>query len=117
VVWKSGGRTYVFVTNDSGTVAYTLSGRRLHAAWQNGTPGTSPVLAGGLLYVYDEVHGKLRVLRPRTGATVATLPAARGHWNSPIVIGGRVILPVGGGTLAPDQVTSGRVFIYHLPGR
>lgn len=117
VVWKSGGRTYVFVANDSGTEAYVLSGRRLQVAWQDGAPGTSPVLAGGLLYVYDEVHGRLRVRRPTTGATVAALPAARGHWNSPIVIGGRVILPVGGGTLGPDHVTSGRVFIYHLPGR
>jgi outer membrane protein assembly factor BamB len=112
-----GGRPYVFVANDSGTAAYVLSGRRLHRAWEDGTPGTSPVLAGGLLYIYDEVHGTLRVLRPTSGATVATLPAARGHWNSPIVIGGRVILPVGGGTLGPDHVTQGRVFIYHLPGR
>ena len=116
-VWNTGSRTYLFVANDSGTAAYLLSGRRLHVAWKNGSPGTSPVLAGGLLYVYDEVDGTLRVLRPATGGTVATLPAANGHWNSPIVVGGRVILPVGGGTEGPDHVTSGRVFIYHLPGR
>ena len=116
-VWNTGSRTYVFVANDSGTAAYQLSGRRLHVAWQDGTPGTSPVLAGGLLYVYDEVDGTLRVLRPATGGTVAALPAAKGHWNSPIVVGGRVILPVGGGTEGPDHVTSGRVFIYHLTGR
>ncbi len=114
-VWTGGGRTYVFVANDSGTEAYVLSGRRLHVAWQDGTPGTSPVIAGGLLYVYDEVDGTLRVLRPTTGGTATTLPAAGGHWNSPIVVGGRVILPVGGST--PDDAQSGRVFIYHLPGR
>jgi outer membrane protein assembly factor BamB len=116
-VWTGDGRTYVFVANDSGTAAYVLGGRRLHVAWQDGTPGTSPVIAGGLLYIYDEVDGTLRVLRLTTGGTVATLPAARGHWNSPIVVGGRVILPVGGGTEGPDRVASGRVFIYHLPGR
>jgi outer membrane protein assembly factor BamB len=112
-----GGRTYLFVANDAGTAAYVLSGRRLHVAWQDGTAGTSPVVAGGLLYVYDEVDGTLRVLQPTTGRTVATLPAAHGHWNSPIVVGGRVILPVGGGTEGPDHVTSGKVIIYHLPGR
>jgi outer membrane protein assembly factor BamB len=116
-VWTAGGRTYVFVANDSGTAAYVLGGRRLHPVWEDGTAGTSPVLAGGLLYVYDEVDGTLRVLRPATGGTVATLAAASGHWNSPIVVGGRVILPVGGGTEGPDHLTSGRVFIYHLPGR
>jgi outer membrane protein assembly factor BamB len=116
-VWTASGRTYVFAANDAGTAGYVLSGRRLHKAWEHGAPGTSPVLAGGLLYVYDEIGGTLRVLRPATGATVAALPAASGHWNSPIVVGGRVILPVGGGTEGPDHVTSGRVLIYHLPGR
>jgi hypothetical protein len=116
-VWTTSGRTYVFVSNDAGTAGYLLSGRRLHKVWEDGTPGTSPVLAGGLLYVYDGIGGTLRVLRPTTGGTVTTLPAASGHWNSPIVVGGRVILPVGGGTEGPEQVTSGRVFIYHLAGR
>ncbi len=116
-VWSGPGRTYMFVANDAGTAAYVLSGRRLRVAWQDGTAGTSPVVAGGLLYIYDEVDGTLRVLEPTTGAAVATLPAARGHWNSPIVVGGRVILPVGGGTLGPDRVSSGQVIIYHLPGR
>lgn len=113
-VWTQSGRTYVFVADGSGTSAYTLSGARLHVAWQDGSAGTSPVVAGGLLYVYDP-GGKLRVLAPTSGRTVATLRAASGHWSSPIVVGGRVILPVGGST--PDDATSGTVFIYHLPGR
>jgi outer membrane protein assembly factor BamB len=113
-VWSSGGTTYVFVANGSGTAAYRLSGGRLRIAWQDGSSGTSPVVAGGLLYVYDP-GGTLRVLAPASGRTIATLPAAAGHWSSPIVVGGRVILPVGGST--PDDATSGRVFIYHLPGR
>jgi hypothetical protein len=113
-VWSSGGITYAFVADGSGTAGYQLSGGRLRIAWQDGDSGTSPVVAGGLLYVYDP-DGTLRVLAPASGRTIATLPAAPGHWSSPIVVGARVILPVGGST--PDDATSGSVFIYHLPGQ
>jgi hypothetical protein len=115
-VWSQHGGAYVFVADDSGTAAYVVAGRhpRLRLAWQNSTPGTSPVLAGGLLYVYDELDGVLKVYGPRTGRTLASLPAAAGHWNSPIVVGGRIILPVGS---YHDQLTTGTVLIYHLPGR
>lgn len=116
-VWKRGGRTYAFVADDSGTSAYVLRGRRPHlaVAWHKGTAGTSPVLAGGLLYVYDESDGVLKVYDPTSGRTLASLPASGGHWSSPIVIGGRVILPVGGST--NDDASSAKVYIYHLPGR
>jgi PQQ-like domain len=114
-VWRHGGRTWLFVADDSGTAAYVLRGGRLHVAWQDGSGGTSPVLAGGLLYIYDGGAGTLRILHPASGATVATLPAAKGHWSSPIVVGGRVILAVGGSTA--DDATSGVVFVYHLAGR
>jgi outer membrane protein assembly factor BamB len=110
VVWHD----LVFVADDSGTTAYRLSGRRLRVAWQDRIAGTSPVVAGGLLYVYDP-GGKLVILDPSSGRQVAALPAAAGHWSSPIVVGGRVILPVGGST--SDRATSGTVFVYHLPGR
>ena len=114
-VWQHAGRPWLFVADDSGTAAYVLSNGRLHQVWQDGSAGTSPVVAGGLLYVYDELSGRLRILRPASGATVATLPAADGHWSSPIVLGGRIILPVGG-SIANDA-TSGVVFVYHVPGR
>jgi hypothetical protein len=52
---------------------------------------------------------------PASGRSLASLPAAPGHWSSPIVVGGRVILPVGGSSA--DNATSGTVLIYHLPGR
>jgi outer membrane protein assembly factor BamB len=106
---------HVFVADDSGTAAYVLRRGRLHVAWQDGSGGSSPVVAGGLLYVYDQGAGTLRILRPSSGATVATLPAAPGHWSSPIVVGGRVILAVGGSP--SDNATSGTVFVYHLAGR
>jgi hypothetical protein len=116
-VWSHRGGPYVFVATGSGTVAYVLRfGRRPHLAiaWQNGTSGTSPMIAGGLLYVYDQSGGALNVYRPASGRRVASLGASGGHWNSPIAIGGRVILPTGN---ANDHSTSGEIFIYHLPGR
>jgi hypothetical protein len=116
-VWSHRGGPYVFVADNSGTAAYVLRiGRRPHLAiaWQNGTSGTSPVLAGGLLYVFDPNGGALNVYRPASGRRVASLGASGGHWNSPIAVGGRVILPTGD---ANDHSTSGEIFIYHLPGR
>ncbi len=109
-----GGMTYVFVTTSAGTGAYRLAGRRLHRVWQDSTPGTSPIIAGGLLYVYDETRGALIVRVPRTGRQLASLPVGQGHWNSPIVVGGRIILPTGS---ANDRSDSGTLDIYHLPGR
>jgi hypothetical protein len=41
------------------------------------------------------------------------LPAEAGHWNSPIVVGGRIILPEGSYFSHSD---SGTIDIYHLPG-
>jgi outer membrane protein assembly factor BamB len=108
------GRTYVFVATADGTGAYRLVGRRLRRVWQDSTPGTSPVVAGGLVYVYDQTHGALIVRAPRTGHQLASLPVGQGHWNSPIVVGGRIILPTGN---ANDHGSSGVLDIYHLPGR
>ena len=114
-VWAHRGQTYLFVADDSGTTAYVLGGdRRLHVAWQNGTPGTSPVVAGGLLYIYDEVDGGVVVRQPTTGRMLISLPVGTGHWNSPIAVGGRVIVPEGS---YQDHATSGVLDIYHLPGR
>jgi hypothetical protein len=117
LVWSHAGRSYVFVADGSGTAAYVLglvNGRpRLATVWQNGTGGTSPVLAGGLLYVYDP-GGALNVYRPASGRRVASLQAAGGHWNSPIAVGGRVILPTGD---ANAHSTGGEIFIYHVRGR
>ena len=69
------------------------------------------MIAGGLLYVYDP-GGALDVYCRRGGRRLASLPAGGGHWNSPIVVGGRVILPVGN---ANDHATSGTLDIFHLP--
>ncbi len=87
--------TWLFVSDFGATAGYRLSGGRLRLAWRQRFGGTSPVVAGGLLYVYDPSGGALRVLRPQTGAVIATLPAGSGHWNSPIVLNGHIVLPEG----------------------
>jgi outer membrane protein assembly factor BamB len=116
-VWSSGGRIYVYVATESGTSAYQLVGGahpRLRVAWQNPTAGTSPVVAGGLLYVYNEQDGALLIRNAASGAQIRSLPVPTGHWNSPIVVGGRIILPTG--AYASTAATS-TIAIYHLPGR
>jgi hypothetical protein len=107
-VWRAHGVVRLFVANDYGTWAYVLRRGRLRVAWRRGDAGTSPVLAGGLLYVYNP-SGGLNVLRPATGSLVARLPAGVGHWNSPIVTDGRIALPEGD---ANDHNTSGVLNIY-----
>jgi outer membrane protein assembly factor BamB len=107
-VWSSGSRTLVAVANDQGTAVYRLHGRRLALVWRNGTGGTSPIEAGGLLYVYDP-QGGLDVYRAGSPKPLATLAAGAGHWSSPIVAAGRIVLPEGN---ANDHLTHGVLDIW-----
>ena len=93
-VWRKDGATWLFAADGGATAAWMLKDRRLVAAWRNDHGGTSPVLAGGLLYVFDP-GGKLRVYQPDTGAELAALECGGGHWNSAIVVDGRIALPEG----------------------
>jgi hypothetical protein len=108
-VWSAGGRTLVAVANDSGTALYRLRNRKLALVWTNGTGGTSPVEAGGLLYVYDPHGSGLHVYRASSPRPVATLAAGSGHWNSPIVVDGRITVPEGN---ANDHLTHGVLDIW-----
>ena len=94
-VWQRDGRTTMFVADENGTAAYVLRGGRLYQAWANGNPGTSPVMAGGLLYVYDPSAGGIYVYHPGSPRPIAKLPGTDGHWNSPIVVDGHIIEPEG----------------------
>jgi outer membrane protein assembly factor BamB len=107
-VWNG---TWLFVADGLGTAAWRLSGGRLVKAWENGTSGTSPVVAGGLLYVLS-LSGGVNVYRPATGGVVTTLPTGSAHWQSPIVTDGRVIVAEGN---ANEHATSGTLSIFRLP--
>jgi outer membrane protein assembly factor BamB len=94
-------------TND-GTAAFRLAGGRLKPVWSNDTGGTSPVVAGGVLWVYDPTGG-IVAYHPGTGQVIRRLAAPAGHWNSPIVAGGRVYLPTGD---ANDHKLSGSLSVF-----
>jgi len=94
-VWRAGRRTTMFLADEHATAAYVLRGGRLYRAWENDTPGTSPVMAGGLLYVYDPDAGGIYIYRPSSPHPIARLAGEGGHWNSPIVVDGHIIEPEG----------------------
>ena len=110
-VWRSGKRVWLIAADGGGTQAWSLRGGRLHSVWRSSDGGTSPVVAGGLLWVYDP-GGGLRVYRLPSGKLAATLSAGGGHWNSPIVTDGRVALTEGN---ANSHATSGVLDIWRLP--
>jgi hypothetical protein len=111
-VWQRGGRTTMFVADEHATAAYVLRGGRLYLAWQNNTPGTSPVMAGGLLFVYEPDAGGIYVYRPSSPRAIAKLPGEPGHWNSPIVVDGHVVEPSGN---ANDHKLTGTIEIFSAP--
>jgi len=109
-VLHTAGATWIFAADNGGTAAWTVENGRLRSRWSNRHGGTSPVVAGGLLYVFDPSEG-LRVYEPESGRQLAVLVCGRGHWNSPIVIDGRVALPEGN---ANRHATSGILNIWRL---
>jgi hypothetical protein len=109
-VWHQAKVTWLFAADNGGTAAWRFRNGRLSKAWKNSTGGTSPVVAGGLLWVYAP-GGGLNVYAATSGRRVATLDAGGGHWNSPIIVDGRVALPEGN---ANDHATSGVLNIWRL---
>jgi len=107
-VWRTSTDVWMFAADGGGTTAWKLAGGRLQQAWHNANGGTSPIVAGGLLWVYGP-GGGLNVYAAKSGTLLTTLQAGPGHWNSPIVVDGRVALPEGN---ANDHVTSGVLDIW-----
>jgi hypothetical protein len=111
-VWHHGDQTTVFVADFSATAAYALRGGRLRQLWQNDTPGTSPIVAGGLVYVYEPTAGGIEVYRPSSSKPITELPGSPGHWNSPVVVDGHVIEPEGD---ANEHSGSGTIDLFSAP--
>jgi glucose dehydrogenase len=110
-VWQHEGQTWMFAADNGGTAAWTLQNDALRQQWRNGTGGTSPFVTDGLLFVYAP-EGGLNVYEAASGKRIATLPCGPGHWNSPIVVDGKIILPEGD---ANGRSTTGALDIWSLP--
>ncbi len=110
-VWRTAGGTMVFVGGERATAAFSLREGRLRLAWQHDIAGTSPVLAGGLLYVYEPDGGGIVVYEPISGHVLRRLAGKPGHWNSPIVVSGHIVEPEGNGN---DHLRSGSLSIFSL---
>jgi len=100
-VWNDQNETtWVFVANNSGLSAFKVvtdgNGRSsLQLAYTNSHSGSSPFIANGILFLQG--NGMISAIAPTTGAMLwsSTQSSARGsigslHWQSPIVINGRV---------------------------
>lgn len=111
-VLRTSTATWLFAADNGGTAAWTVNAGRLEQKWKNGNAGTSPVIAGGLLFVYDP-GGGIRVYQPESGRQVTVLPTGGGHWNSPIVVDGMIIVTEGS---ANRHRTSGIMDIFRVPG-
>ena len=110
-VWHSAGATWLIAADNGGTSAWKLQGQQLALQWHTGYGGTSPVVVDGMAFVYDP-RGGLRVYDAATGGQLATLDCGGGHWNSPIVVDGRIALPEGD---ANAHQSSGVLNIWRLP--
>ncbi len=110
-VWRHGDQTWMFAADDGGTEAWQVQSGKLQQQWRNDTGGTSPFEADGLLFVYAP-GGGLNVYQASSGQRIATLPCGPGHWNSPIVVDGKIILPEGD---ANRRATTGVLDIWWLP--
>ncbi|MDE1884310.1 MAG: PQQ-binding-like beta-propeller repeat protein [Xanthomonadaceae bacterium] len=110
-VWvDSSGTTWVFVATGNGVSGLTLGLNNtthkpaLTKVWQNSTGGSTPVVANDVLYYFS---GSINALNPKTGALLWSDSSPGGvHWESPIVVNGRVYIT--------DQ--NGRLWAYALDG-
>ncbi len=112
-VWRGRRATWMFVSDNDGTAAWRMHNGLLRREWINDTGGTSPFEADGLLFVYAP-SGGLNVYAATSGKHIARLPCGPGHWNSPIVVDGMIILPEGNAT---SRETTGVIDIWSLTGR
>jgi outer membrane protein assembly factor BamB len=119
VVWTDGGgRVWVIAAGTCGIAAYRVStdaagttGLRL--AWKTDDETTTPVLAGGVLF--GATDGAVITLDPRTGQRLwsSDQESAGGsiggiHWESPIVVNGRLYVSDESGVMTAYGLTDDR---------
>ncbi len=95
--------TWIFVANGEGTsgLRLTINSRGipvLSPSWKNSNPGTSPIVANGVLYVAASHH--IRALDPKTGKQLwESSKIGAIHWESPIVAKGVLYITDGSSQL------------------
>ena len=112
-VWQDRGTAWMFGADNGATTAWTFASGKLTQVWSHSTGGTSPVIAGGLVYVYSP-NGGLHIYDPASGTQIGNLSCGGGHWNSPIVADGRIALPEGN---ANEHAYTGVLDIWSIPQR
>ena len=101
-----GGEPWVFVANGAGISGYQWSSGGLAVRWSKTPGGTSPVIAGGVLFVASP--GLVRALDPATGETLWSDAGIGGvHGQSPIVADGSVYV----------EDETGRLTAYSVDGK
>ncbi|NEN07429.1 PQQ-binding-like beta-propeller repeat protein [Diaminobutyricibacter tongyongensis] len=96
--------SWVFVANGNGISALkvvlgTGSKPQLAQGWTSTSAGTSPIIAGGVLFYLT--NGGARALNPTTGQVLWSDPSGTVglHWQSPIVVNGALFYADGSGHL------------------
>jgi outer membrane protein assembly factor BamB len=104
-VWKdpADGSCWVFIANSRGIsgvqiIAQQNGALRMIPRWTKEGGGTSPIIANNVLFYAGS--SQLRALRPRDGRVLwENLDIARIHWESPIVVNGRLYMTDESGAL------------------
>jgi len=103
-VWAdpAGGAVWVLVASSCAIGGYQVSAAKdgspaMRLAWTVPVGATSPIIAGGVLFAATTGDKEILALDPRTGRQLWTSRAARAggsigyiHWESPIVVNGRL---------------------------
>lgn len=115
------GTSWVLIANNNGIAGLRLQvgaggAPTLVPAWTSGTGGTTPIVAGGVLFYLSK--SGVRALNPATGAQLWTdaAGAAGLHWQSPIVANGRLYFPDGGGKLRAYALPKGSEPVSRVAG-
>ena len=111
-VWinPADGSTWVFVTTNGGASGLKLfvdanGNPTLASQWQNGTGGTSPVVADNVLFYAG--GASMHAYEPTTGAPLWSAGLSGSiHWQSPIVANGMVYIASNAGDLTAFGLTS-----------
>src|SRR2546430_2763884 len=110
-VLRSATGTWLFAADGGGTAAWRSSNGHPQPVLADHNAGTSPGVADTPLLVYHPGGGP-RAYRADPGVQVADLACGGGHWNSPIVIDGKIALPEGNSN---SHAASGVLDIWRLP--